>query len=261
MRQWLGSVAALCLLAATSAASEGRTEEARCDPLALELTLVPQRTPNYASLKETLRVQASRPERADIVLLGDSLLAGWRTDLPATFPSTAIYDFAVGGDRVQNLLWRLEKTDLSHLRPSAAVLLIGTNDLAAGTPACAVIAGIHAVVDRLRNLWPETPLLVLTIPPRGADFQALDDPRLEVNGAIVALGVRSGLVHAVAIDDNAFTCGQYGKGLPAGAAPPARLSCGFYADDNLHFSTEGYVELGRMLDDAALRAIGEDVFR
>ena len=261
MRQWLGFVAALCLLAATSAASEGRAEEAACDPLALELTLVPQRTPNYASLKETLRVQASRPERADIVLLGDSLLAGWRTDLPAAFPSTAIYDFAVGGDRVQNLLWRLESTDLSHLQPTAAVLLIGTNDLAAGTPACAVAEGIEAIVERLRSLWPETPVLVLTIPPRGADFHALNASRLEVNGAIAALGGRSDRVHAVAIDDNAFTCGHYGKGLPASAAPAARLSCGFYADDNLHFSTEGYVELGRMLDGAALKAIGEDVFR
>jgi len=261
MRQWFGFAVVLCLLAGSSTFPEAQAAEPVCDPLAIDLTLTPQRTLLYASLKETLKVQAARPERADIVLLGDSLLAGWRTDLPVAFPSTAIYDFAVGGDRVPNLLWRLENTDLSHLRPVAAVLLIGTNDLAAGTPACAVATGIEMIVERLRALWPETQVLVLTIPPRGADFHALDDQRLEVNRAIAALGSRFDRVHAVAIDDDAFTCGRYGKPPLAEGAEAARSSCGNYADDNLHFSTAGYVGLGRMLQGAAADTLGKDVFQ
>lgn len=257
MRQWFGLAVVLCLLALTGA----RAAEPACDPLAVDLTLTPQRTLLYASLKETLKVQAARPERADVVLLGDSLFAGWRTDLPVAFPSTAIYDFAVGGDRVPNVLWRLENTDLSHLRPLAAVLLIGTNDLAAGTPACAVATGIETIVERLRLLWPETPVLVLTIPPRGTDFHSLDDRRLEVNQAVAALGRRFDRVHAVAIDDDAFTCGQYRKPLSAAGTAATRALCGNYADDNLHFSTAGYAGLGRILQGAAAGALGEAVFR
>jgi len=256
-----GFAVVLCLLTAFLASREARAEEPTCDPIAIDLTLTPQRTLIYASLKETLTVQAARPERTDVVLLGDSLLAGWRTDLPAAFPSTAIYDFAVGGDRVPNVLWRLEKTDLTNLRPSAAVLLIGTNDLAAGTPACAVAIGIETIVERLRRLWPETPVLVLTIPPRGAGFHDLDDRRLEVNGAIAMLGKRFDKVHPVVIDDDAFTCGRYRRSQPAEGAGAEVLSCGNYAEDNLHFSTEGYVALGRMLQGAAASALGEDVFR
>lgn len=256
-----GFAVALCLLTVLSASPKAWAEDQACDPIAIDLTLTPQRTMVYASLKETLTVQAARPKRADVVLLGDSLLAGWRTDLPAAFPSTAIYDFAVGGDRVPNVLWRLEKTNLKDLRPSAAVLLIGTNDLGAGTPACAVAIGIETIVERLRRLWPETPVLVLTIPPRGTDFHALDDRRLDVNRAIAALGKRFDKVHPVVIDDDAFTCGQYRRSQLAEGPGAEALSCGNYAEDNLHFSTEGYVALGRMLQGAAAVALGAAVFR
>lgn len=257
LRGWLCLPLVLCLLACP----EARADEAGCDPLAIDLTVTPQRTLIYASLKETVKVQAARPERADVVLIGDSLFAGWRTDLPAAFPSTSIYDFAVGGDRVPSVLWRLENTDLSPLRPSAVALLIGTNDLAAGTPACAVATGIETIVERLRTLWPKTPVLVLAIPPRGADFHALDDRRLEVNGAISALGRRLPNVYAVTIDDDAFTCGQYRNPRADGSDASARLSCVNYADDNLHFSTEGYVVLGHVLQAAAKASLGKDVFR
>ena len=261
MRRLFGFSVVLCLLAGVLTSPKARAEEPACDPLAIDLSLTPQRTPNYPNLKETLTVQAARPERADVVLLGDSLFAGWNTDLPSAFPSTAIYDFAVGGDRVPNVLWRLGQTDLSHLRPAAAALLIGTNDLAAGTPACAVAAGIETIVETLRALWPETQVFVLTVPPRGADFHVLDDRRLEVNRAIAALGSRLDRVHPVAIDDNAFTCGQYRRPQLAESAEGTRLSCGNYADDNLHFSTEGYVELARILKAAAVSALGKDVLR
>ncbi|WP_051228690.1 GDSL-type esterase/lipase family protein [Pleomorphomonas oryzae] len=258
MRLWTGFAVAVALLVGLVGAGEGRAEQASCDPLAIDLTLTPQRTPNYPSLKETLSVQAARPARADVVMLGDSLLAGWSTDLPAAFPATAIYDFAVGGDRVPNVLWRLEKTDLSHLRPEAAVLLIGTNDLAGGTPACAVTIGIENIVGRLRSLWPEARIFVLTIPPRGADFHVLDAGRLEVNRGIGALADRIDGVHAVSIDDDAFTCGQYGK---RPSADGQRLSCDNYVEDNLHFSTKGYVELARILRQATIHTLGKNLFQ
>lgn len=261
MRRWLGCTLVLGLLLGLLVPLEARADEIACDPLAIDLTLTPQRTQIYASLKETVQVQAARPDKADAVLIGDSLLAGWRSDLSSTFPSTAIYDFAVGGDRVPTVLWRFENTDLSHLRPAVAVLLIGTNDLGAGTPSCAVAAGIEAIVEKLRTLWPETEVFVLTIPPRGPDFHVIDDRRLAVNKAIVALDSRFDRVHAAPIDDNTFTCGQYAVAPLTTGTEPSRLSCANYADDNLHFSTEGYGELGRILEEATTKSLGRDVFR
>lgn len=235
-----------------------------CDPLAIEIATTPQRTPGYPNMLETRRLQASLPDRADAILFGDSLFAGWRTDLPGTFPATTVYDFAVGGDRVPNVLWRIDNTDLNRLKPSALAILIGTNDLAAGMPPCAVAKGIEAIIDRLQAAWASTPIFVLTIPPRGPDFREIDERRLEVNRAIAALGTRRADVHPVMIDDVSFTCGQYGRALSAGAAaacqPAGRLACSNYADDNLHFSTGGYVELGRILAAASRSAVGRSLF-
>lgn len=227
-----------------------------CDPLAIELVGTPQRTPNYPNLRETVKLQASLPETADAILLGDSLFAGWRTDLPKTFPATAVYDFAVGGDRVPNVLWRMENTDIARLKPSVLALLIGTNDLAAGTPPCAVAKGIALIVSRLRADWPDAPVFVLTIPPRGPDFREIDDLRLEVNRAITEIGKSDPAVHPVLIDDVAFTCGQYAAPKPT----TGRLTCSNYVDDNLHFSTVGYVELGRILREATVAAVGKTLF-
>ena len=124
-----------------------------------------------------------------------------------------------------------------------------------------VATGIETIVGRLHTLWPKTPVLVLTIPPRGADFHALDDRRLELNGAIATLGRRMTNVYAVTIDDDAFTCGQYRKPRATDGDASTRLSCANYADDNLHFSTAGYVALGQALQTAAKASLGKDVFR
>ncbi len=236
-----------------------------CDPLAVEVTTTPQLAAGYARVRETKALQASLPDKANAIFFGDSLLAGWKTDLPKTFPETSIFDFAIGGDRVPNLLWRLQNTDLRRLKPSVLVLLIGTNDIGTRTPGCAVVVGINAVIARLEATWPGTPIHVLTIPPRGRDFREFDDQRLEVNRAIAALGTRHPNVHPVVIDDVAFTCGQYGKSISDTQAnpaclPAAQLACSNYVDDNLHFSTAGYVELGRILKEASVAALGTSLF-
>lgn len=255
---------AAALVGMTLAILPARAADDACDPLAVEIATTPQRTPGYPNLLATQRLQAAIPDRADAILFGDSLFAGWQTDLPKAFPAASIYDFAVGGDRVPYVLWRIDNTDLSRLKPSALSILIGTNDLAAGTPPCAVVLGIEAIIDRLQARWPATPILVLTIPPRGPDFRELDDLRLEVNRAIVALGDRHADVHPVVIDDASFTCGQYGKPLPTGTAvaclPAGRLACSNYVEDNLHFTTAGYVELGRILRAAGRSALGKSPF-
>jgi lysophospholipase L1-like esterase len=255
------ALAVVAALALTAPAAAGET----CDPLAIELSTTPQRTPNYPNLIETVDLMATPVDRADAVLLGDSLFAGWHTDLARAFPATAVYDFAIGGDRVPYVLWRIDHGNLAALRPRLAALLIGTNDLASGTPPCGVVAGIEAIVGRLGTIWPKTPVLVLTVPPRGRDFRDIDDRRKALNAAIAGLPARHPDVHVVPIDDEAFTCGLYGKA--AEALPPAartadgRLICANYADDNLHFSTEGYVALGRIVSEASRAVLGADGLR
>lgn len=72
-----------------------------------------------------------------------------------------------GWDRTQHLLWRLDHTDFSNVRPKLAVLLIGTNNCDGDLNTPEEIAdGIILNCKRLRDKLPDTKILLLAIFPR-----------------------------------------------------------------------------------------------
>lgn len=237
-------VARLFLIVIVMASVPAWAETASCDPVALDFALTPAQSSTYPGRKATQALGKTVPAAADAVFIGDSIMAGWRSGLPKAFPDTRVFDFAVGGDKVANILWRFAHIDVSALRPRVAVLLIGTNDLAARVPPCAVVAGIDKILAVMGEIWPETQIYVLTITPRGHGYHDLDDARLEVNRSILSLAARHDNVHAVAIDDVAFTCGIYAETQTAAGEAG---HCRFYIGDDLHFSAAGYEELRRIL--------------
>jgi beta-glucosidase len=75
-------------------------------------------------------------------------------------------NFGIGGDTVQNLLWRLQNGELDGLKPKVAVVLIGTNNLSSDTDED-IAAGVKADAYELRRRCPKTRVVVLGILPRG----------------------------------------------------------------------------------------------
>lgn len=76
----------------------------------------------------------------------------------------------MGGDRVQDLGWRLQHGLLSpELQPEVIVLLIGTNDLGNGERAEVVLAELGVLVQQLRAARPAATLLVQVLTPCGSD--------------------------------------------------------------------------------------------
>jgi len=83
-------------------------------------------------------------------------------------------NLGIGGDRVQDLGWRLQHRLLA---PSSArlgagtliVVLIGTNDLGAGEDPQVVASELHTVLLQLRRLQPDAHLLLHALLPRGGD--------------------------------------------------------------------------------------------
>ena len=75
-------------------------------------------------------------------------------------------NFGIGGDHVQNVLWRIENGELEHISPKVTVLMIGTNDTAANG-AGEIAAGIEKLVSEIRHRLPNTKILLLAIFPRG----------------------------------------------------------------------------------------------
>jgi lysophospholipase L1-like esterase len=117
----------------------------------------------------------------DVYFEGDSITRRWGAldypDLLANWKQNFFgwnaADFGWGGDRTQNILWRLENGELDGVNPRVVVLLAGTNnvgDLLArgGVQARAddVTRGLQAIVHVIQEKAPAATIIVMGIFPR-----------------------------------------------------------------------------------------------
>ena len=122
-----------------------------------------------AAFNETLL--ARKPE---LVFLGDSITSRWPQELlEKHFGAYRPVNLGVGGDRVQNVIWRLQRTSLEATPLKALVLLIGTNNTGAFTSE-EIAGGIQKLVKIVEEKTPESKVLILGVFPRGP---AINDPK------------------------------------------------------------------------------------
>jgi lysophospholipase L1-like esterase len=83
-------------------------------------------------------------------------------------------NFGIGGDRTQQLLWRIQHGTLEGIEPKLVVLLIGVNNLWPMTHSPSeVVDGISAVVSEIQGRLPRAQILLQGILPTG---EAADGP-------------------------------------------------------------------------------------
>lgn len=108
----------------------------------------------------------------DLCFLGDSITQGWPGDLFGKYyGGLKGVNFGCGGDKIQNLLMRLEGDDgeLKGTSPKVIVLLIGINNMADNTPE-EVAYGINYMIKYLGKQCPKSKVLLLAIfPTKGGD--------------------------------------------------------------------------------------------
>ncbi len=75
-------------------------------------------------------------------------------------------NLGVSGDKTENVLWRLDNGELGPCKPSAAVVMVGANNVVRDT-AEQIAGGVEAVCFRLRAASPKTKILLVGILPRG----------------------------------------------------------------------------------------------
>jgi lysophospholipase L1-like esterase len=110
----------------------------------------------------------------DVIFLGDSITHGWEGQKAwqEYFGSFKPVNLGIGGDQTGHVLWRItEGHELDHLRPKAAVLMIGTNNIG-GHTAPQIAGGIKAIVEELKRQKPHIKVLVLGVFPRGSAADA-----------------------------------------------------------------------------------------
>lgn len=132
-----------------------------------------------------------------LLFLGDSITDAWRGKkkiFEEAFGAYKPLNFGVSGDRTQHVLWRIQNGEIDGLKPKAAILMIGTNNIGQSNPepAASAVAGIQAIVAHLKKSTPDTKILLLAVFPRG---EKPDHPHRaavkEINDAIAKLdGVR-----------------------------------------------------------------------
>ena len=127
--------------------------------------------------------------KAQVVFIGDSITEGWeKSGAPVWERNYKALDGLVlgfGGDRTENVLWRLMHGEVDGIAPKVAVLMVGTNNTGhrQEDPATTA-AGIKRDVEELRRRLPDTKILLLAIFPRG---EKADDPLRLINQKVNAI--------------------------------------------------------------------------
>jgi len=128
-------------------------------------------------------------ERTELVFIGDSITHHWEKEQPELFKS--FYgkynplDLGYGGDRTENVLWRLQHGEIDGIAPKVAVLMIGTNNTGFRQEAPELLyAGIKRDIAEIRKRLPKTKILLLAIFPRG---EKADDTLRVLNEKVNAM--------------------------------------------------------------------------
>lgn len=102
----------------------------------------PANVARYADANRKLGTPA--PAKPRVVFFGDSITDFWR--LNEYFPDSDYVNRGISGQTSGQVLQRL-KADVIDLHPQAVVILVGTNDLARGTPVSAIESNQEMLAD------------------------------------------------------------------------------------------------------------------
>lgn len=242
--------------------ASAHADDQNCDTTSrwLATQSVAPQTPS--ALKQFQNSEGTIPAVADVVLLGDSLAFFFPAPVVAsTFANAPVYNFALGANRTQNVIWQLDQTKTGSLHPKFVVAFVGTNSLSDGVAGCGVAAGVSEILTRTEKKWPEAHILLFKVLPFGQDFTAADDQRKQLNGLLQDIAAKDPRVTFVDVDENEMTCGMRGQSSLVTTVRlvfPDFRQCRFYQNDNVHFSEEGYRVLSARLAAAIADLAGKN---
>ncbi len=107
--------------------------------------------------------------KIDVALVGDSITARWKAETwDKHWSSYKAVNMGIGGDKTQNVLWRLQNGELEGYEARLFVVMIGTNNLFdKKTEPAHAAAGVKAIIDLIQTKQPQAKILLLGIFPRG----------------------------------------------------------------------------------------------
>ncbi|MCH5306096.1 MAG: sialate O-acetylesterase [Rikenella sp.] len=126
---------------------------------------------------ETLPIQPQ-----DIVFLGNSLTS--RCEWNEILQNPAIKNRGISGDTSSGVLLRID--NIVSGQPAKIFLMIGINDVASNVPVLNILANVGLIVNRIKELSPNTQIYIQSLLPVGPTF----DPRLAANIPLINEGFK-----------------------------------------------------------------------
>jgi len=127
----------------------------------------------------------------DVLLVGDSITIQWGESWKQHFPDRKAVNIGIGGDKTQNVLWRLDHGGVEGLQPKAIVLMIGNNNMFF-TPETGIEAaakGIEMCLKNLREKFPAAVIIVAKILPAHAPGNRFYEDIKKTNAALDPLNL------------------------------------------------------------------------
>jgi lysophospholipase L1-like esterase len=143
-------------------------------------TVPAPRTDENSMIAHQQLVAKARSGRIDLYFLGDSITRRWGCTDPQWSAMLANWkqnffgwnaaNFGWGGDRIQNILWRIQNGELDGVNPKVIVILAGTNNVGNqpgdDAKSADILRGMGALIDTCRAKAPGAKIIVTAIFPR-----------------------------------------------------------------------------------------------
>ena len=174
------------------------------------------------------KVAQAKTGKAELVMIGDSITHYWekQKNYADTFGPYDTLNLGFGGDRTQNVLWRLQNGEVDGTAPKLVTIMIGTNN--SGRDSAPDIAlGIKAIVAELRQRLPEAKIVVFSVFPRS-------HPRFK--GDFEQVKAINKLLPAIADNQHVFHVDINQNFLDA----KGQLRPELFGKDRLHLAGAGY---------------------
>ena len=173
-------------------------------------------------------------KEAQIVFIGDSITEGWLGNGKAVwnkyYAPRHAFNYGIGGDRTENVLWRIENKEFDGIKPKVAVLMIGINNVHYNTIED-IAQGIHTILKQLAVKMPETKVLLLALLPRSGP----------IGGRAKQLNV---LIKKFADDKTVHWLDMWSAFESADGQQKTEL----YVADHLHLNPSGYEVWHKTMD-------------
>jgi hypothetical protein len=203
---------------------------------------------SWLDLHEKL-VKTAKASRGpiDFLLVGDSITMQWGEAWKKHFGQYKSVNIGIGGDKTQNVLWRLDHGGVEGLQPKVVVLMIGNNNMffTGETGIEAAALGIKTCADNLLEKFPAAPLILAKILPAHAPGNRFyEDIRL-TNAALDSLHLESNpRIHLLDFHGDMLN-------------PDGTLKAGLFTPDNIHLTQDG----GYALYAAKLKPLAEKLLK